>query len=390
MKIFITIIIISGILIQSCDFKSNELNCFSSSSDTLTIRTEKNKGRGPFISSYVPITFEDFSNESMKQFIVPSNLLEIKSLHLSTNYADNNPDYIDIISGLLDDKEIFIVDENNNNNFQDDSVRLFPRLKWDSHKGHIKCRYHRTLDNEVVEDSTWIQLRLDQNDVLWFGKKEHLTASLSIDNEQYILGATDLFRFDFKYSPRTWISVLSENGATKDTLFESDILKIGESLKIGQYYYRFENITNTGKYITLIKETDFNNTIGLQEGMIAPEFECVTVSSDTIKSSTLHDRLLIIANSCGCGGDIESIEAYYHILERYGDKIHIFRLDSEIDKSLEGYQIDMNNEFNKELYQKYRNEYCSRTCFVINKKNRIIDRFPSQDWKLFLPKLIDK
>lgn len=389
MKIFIKIIIIICILIQGCKFKPNVVNRFTSSSDTLIIRTEKHKDRGPFASSYVRIEFEYLSNDSMNKFIVPPDLLEIKSLHLSTNYAEDNPDYIDIISGILNDKNIFIVDENNNNNFMDDSIRQFPKIKWDSPEGLIKCKYYRTNGHELVEDSTWIQLRLDQNDVLLMGKKEHLTANLSIDNKEYILAATDLFIFDFTYSPSTWISILSENGITKDTLLERDILKIDESLKIGKYSYRFENISSNGEYLTLIKDNDFSNTVGIQVGMIAPEFECVTVSGDTIESSTLHDRILIISNSCGCGGDIESTQAYYQILEQYGDNIHILRLDSNIDKSLDGFHIDMEDEFNKELYKKYRNEYCSRTCFVINKENRIIDRFPSQDWTLYLPKLID-
>lgn len=389
MKIFIKIIIIICILIQGCKFKPNVVNRFSSSSDTLIIRTEKHKDRGPFVSSHVPIEFEFFSNDSMNKFIVPPDLLETKSLHLSTNYSEDNPDYIDIISGILNDRNIFIVDENNNNNFLDDSIRQFPKLKWDSPEGLIKCKYNRTKGHELVEDSTWIQLRLDQNDVLWLGKKEHLTANLSIDNEEYILAATDLFIFDFTYSPGTWISILSENGVTKDTLLERDILKIGESLIIGKYSYYFENISSNGEYLTLIKEKDFSNSVGIQVGMIAPEFECVTVSGDTIESSTLHDRILIIANSCGCGGNIESTQAYYQILEQYGDNIHILRLDSNIDKSLDGFHIDMEDEFNKELYKKYRNEYCSRTCFVINKENRIIDRFPSQDWTLYLPKLIN-
>ncbi len=389
MKIFIKTIIIICILIQGCEFKAIELNRFSSSTDTLTIRTEKQKDRGPFVSSHIPIVFEDIPKELMNEFIVPADVFELKSLHLSPDYAEENPDYVDIISGILDNREIFIVDENNNNNFQDDSVRQIPKLKWDSPEGLVKCKYHRTNGQELVEDSTWIQLRVDQ-DVLLFGRKEHLTANLSIDNEQYVLGIIDLFTSDFTYSPSTWISVLSENSITKDTLLERDILTIGEFLKIGLQYYRFENITKNGEHLTLIKEKDFHNKIGIQGGMIAPEFECITVSGDTLKSFTLHDRILVVANSCGCGGDIESTEAYYQILNEYGDKIHVLHLDSKIDKSLAGYHIDMEEEFNKDFYLRYRNNYCSRTCYVIDENNRIMDRFPVIDWEQYLPKLIDK
>jgi hypothetical protein len=387
MKRFIHTLIIICLHIQGCDFKTKQLNHFSSSADTLIIKTETQKDRGPFVSSHVPISFDIIPTDSIEKYIVPAGFILLKSLHLPTDYTKENPDYVDIITGLFDNKEVFIVDENNNNSFQDDSVRQFLKLKWDSPEGLIKCMFQRIEGQNSVEDSTWIQLRLDQNDVLWLGRKEHLTASISIDDKQYLLGAIDLFIFDFTYSPSTWISVLSENGIPKDTLLERDILTIGEYLKIGQYHYRFDNITSSGEYLTLVKEKDFHNKVGIQIGMIAPEFECVTVSGDTINSSTLHDKLLVVANSCGCGGDIESTEAYYQILEEYGDKMHVLRLDSKIDRSLKGFHIDMQDGFNKDLYQKYRNEYCSRTCFIIDKENRIIDRFPSQDWKIYLPNL---
>jgi hypothetical protein len=120
----------------------------------------------------------------------------------------------------------------------------------------------------------------------------------------------------------------------------------------------------------------------------APEFICKTVAGDTVRSSTLHDRIMVIANSCGCGGIILSTEAYYDMKREYANSIHILRLDSKIEKGVEGLQIDMEEKFNSGIYDKYRRSYCSRTCYVIDKNNRIIDRFPSSDWKLNLPKHI--
>jgi hypothetical protein len=381
-----TIIIL--ILFQGCGYEKDEFNSFSLTTDTLIIRTEKHKDRGPFVSSHVAIQFETMPEESKKDFILPDDIFELKSVHLPTDYKNDDPDHIDIISGIQESVEVFIVDENNNNNFQDDSIRHIPELKWHSSEGLIKCKYLISNGEEIVEDSTWIQLRLDKN-VLRFGRKEHLAGKFSIENENYTVRIIDLFTFDFTYSPSTWISLQSENNTIKDTLLERDILSVGEYLKLGQHYFRFEEITNNGEFITLIKEKDFQSRIGNQVGMIAPEFDCISVSGDTISSSSLNDKVMIIANSCGCGGDIESTEAYFNILKSYGNKIYALRLDSKIDKSLEGFHIDMDHEFNKDLYQKYRNEYCSRTCYVIGRNNRIIDRFPIQDWDRYLPKLLD-
>ena len=355
--------IITLILFQGCGYEKNEFNSFSLTTDTLIIRTEKHKDRGPFVSSHVAIQFEAMPEESKKNFILPDDIFELKSVHLPTDYEKEDPDHIDIISGIQENVEVFIVDENNNNNFQDDSIRHIPKLKWHSSEGLIKCKYLISNGEEIVEDSTWIQLRLDKN-VLRFGRKEHLAGKFSIENENYTVRIIDLFTFDFTYSPSTWISLQSENNTIKDTLLERDILSVGEYLKLGQHYFRFEEITNNGEFITLIKEKDFQSRIGNQVGMIAPEFDCISVSGDTICSSSLNDKVMIIANSCGCGGDIESSEAYFNILKSYGDKIYALRLDSKIDKSLEGFHIDMDHEFNKDLYQKYRNEYCSRTCYL--------------------------
>ena len=122
--------------------------------------------------------------------------------------------------------------------------------------------------------------------------------------------------------------------------------------------------------------------------MIAPEFICKTVAGDTVSSSALHDRIMVIANSCECGGDRLSTEAYYDMRKEYTNNIHILRLDSKIDKGSEGLQIDMDEEFNRDIYNKYRNAYCSRMCYVIDKNNRIIDKFPVSKWISDLPKHI--
>jgi len=73
----------------------------------------------------------------------------------------------------------------------------------------------------------------------------------------------------------------------------------------------------------------------------------------------------------------------------YDKNIHILRLDSKIENGSDGLQIDMEEKFNEEIYNKYRNEYCSRMCYVIGKNNRIIDKFPTKDWRSNLPKHIN-
>ncbi len=106
MKFFLQTLIIVSIFTQGCEVKKNGINHFSSLADTLIIRTEKQKDRGPFLSSHVPINFEAMTQETMKDFIFPSGISQIKAIHLYADYADEEPNYVDIISGILNDEEI--------------------------------------------------------------------------------------------------------------------------------------------------------------------------------------------------------------------------------------------------------------------------------------------
>jgi len=387
MKILFKILLLTAILNQGCANDKQVTNQFSSSSDTLIIRTEKQKGGGLFSLGVTPSDFKDTIDEFSNSVVIPKQISNIKRMELSTDFRAEKAHYVDIMNGRIGEKEIFIVDENNNKDFTDDSVRIYKPIKWRSTDDLIKCKYFISNGKEIVEDSSWIRIGILYND-LWYGRSEHLIANFTINKEKFKVGIIDVRAGCFIYGEFPEIALLSNNSKTKDTLFQKDILKIGEFLDFNGNYYRFENISNNGEYITLTKEKDFDKEIGTQVGMIAPEFTCKTVAGDTVRSSALHDRIMVIANSCGCGGDQLSTQAYYDMRQEYANNIHVLRLDSKIDNGLEGFQIDMEQEFNRDIYNKYRNAYCSRMCYVIGKNNRIIDKFPVSNWKSDLPKHI--
>jgi hypothetical protein len=386
MKPILKTLLILSLLNPGCTNKPLP-NHFLSSSDTLLIRTEKQEGDGLFTLGAVRMDFKDTTKEFANSVIFPKQITNIKRIQLSTDFWAKEPHQVDIMYGKIAEKEIFIVDENNNQNFTDDSVRIFKPVKWRTTDGLIKCKYLISNGQRIAEDSTWIRIGI-LHDNFYCGRSEHLVADFTIDNKGFKVGIIDYRAGCFIYGFYPEIAILSQNSEKKDTLYEKDILKRGEFLNLNGNYYRFENITNNGEFITLIKEKNFDKVVGVQVGMIAPEFICKTVAGDTLRSSALHERIIIIANTCGCGGDEETTQAYYDIKKEYGDNIHIFRLDSKIEKSVEGLQIDVAEKFNRDIYDKYRAEYCSRICYVIDKNNRIIDRFPSEDWKSNLPELM--
>ena len=373
------------IVISSCSYHKGRSNQFESTRDTLIIECKKQKGDGLFDLGVGPSDFTDTTAEFDHTVIYPEQLADVKRDQMAIDLRTENPDYIDLITGKLGKLKVFVVDENNNQNFRDDSIRILKPMDWNNDNDLIKCKFFRSIDQVPTLDSSWIRIGELNND-LWYGKCEHLIAEFNIGNNSFKVGAIDSRTGWFEYKESAEIALIKENEIEKDTILERDLLKIGEFLNLNGTYYRFVSINENGDYLTLIKEQNFSKEIGTQVGMIAPDFKCRTVSGDTIRSSDLNDKILLIANSCGCGGDEKSTRAFYDMRNLYAGKIVIIRLDSEIGKESGGMQIDVDDTFNKDIYQKYRNMYCSRTCYVIDKSNRIIDKFPIAEWMSNLAK----
>jgi len=378
------------IILQGCGNHKNGINRFSPSNDTLVIRTQKQLGDGLFGNGVAPIHFKDTNDTFPYAIVYPKHLPISKRFQIWTEIKADNSNFVDGIAGIKDGVKIFVLDENNNRDLTDDSIRNFEEIKWKTNSGLIKCSYMISNGKQMVKDSSWVRIGNSMNG-LSYGRSEHLKANFSIGKESYQISANDFWSAaSFAYSTTTEIALTGEGHVLKDSLPEKDKLKVGEYLKLGTQYYRFDNISNNGEYITLIKENHFKSKIGAQVGMLAPAFKAITVDGDTIDSKKLHDKPIIIANSCGCGNDTISTEAYYAIKKMYGNKAYVLRLDSKIRNNPEGMQIDMEEAFNKDIYDKYRGTYCSRICYVINKNSRMIDKFTITDWKSALPALLSK
>lgn len=389
MKLFSTITLLI-ILLQGCENHNHfeEVNQFSSSNDTIVIRTKKIKGSGLFTFHAGFINFEDTFQLFQYPVIYPTDVLDIKGVKMIADFKSNGLDYIDVISGLKENKKVFIVDQNNNQNFTDDSIRFFQEMEWHSSLNSIKCDYNISNGHKIFSDSSWVKLGT-QNGNIFYGRDEHLTADFRIDNNQYKIGIVDdMLSMAFTYGADPKIAILAENLNRKDSLILQDYIKSGEYLNLNENHYLFSSITNDGKNITLVKEANFSDKVGTQIGMIAPEFVCLSTEGDTIISFNLQNKPIIVANSCGCGGDTLSTEAFFNIENTFGDKLYALRLDSEIKSGLDGWNIETKEVYNKDIYNKYRQAYCSRTAYVIGIDKRIHDKFYITDWESFLPKHI--
>ena len=409
--------------VSSCSKPAEDIPRFSSIQDTLLIATKLHKGAGKFERVFSPLRFTEISELSYP-LKLPENLINIKHTSkvvdheanwykrhrhdeglelpsfiieaISNNTLDTaqlpteEQNLINVITGLRDSVQVFIVDENNNQDLTDDSVRLITPMHWQSNDKLIKSVFHRYDGEKIVKDSSWLKVgTLSSKTRLFLGVAEYVTADFYLDEQFYQLGTAD-FQTSYTYWDPTFI-LLNEDSVGKDSVNIRDTLYPNEFVRLNNKYYRIHKVSKYGDYITLIKQQNFSTQIGTQVGIKAPDFTAISTTGDTIISTDMNDKPILIANSCGCGGDIRSLEAYDEMNEQYGNRAYMINIDTGkrgLDGE-EGIYIDMEDENNIDLINHYRREYCSRVCYVIDVNYTVIDKFFITDWKDILPKILD-
>lgn len=264
-------------------------------------------------------------------------------------------------------------------------------MDWHTTSDLIKCKYNIFDGDKMSVDSTWINIGTlpYRNNDLFLYVSHHLVSTFSIDDQKFQIGVHDgQNKFCFQHP---LVAIISENGLRKDSLPKTDLLKEGEYLKLGDRYYRFEDVSNGGKFITLIKEDDVSNKTGTQVGFKALDFKCVSMTGDSIELRDFNNEYLLITNVTSCYSKPSSYIHYKDLTDEYKDRIDFLCLDKSpiiLNNNIKGLNLNgifINVNENKEL-EKYRLDFCSRTCFLINPEGQIIDKFEIRDWKNALEK----
>jgi len=406
---------------SDCSQPADKIPKFSSNQDTLLIATKLHKGAGKFERIFAPLRFNEFSDlaypiklpdhltnikhafkiidydaywylkhKDEENLTLPPFILEaILNKELDTTLLPTvDENQIDIISGMCDSVQVFVLDENNNQDLTDDSIRIIQPINWNSNENLIKISIDIYNGKKIVKDSTWVKVGSSLSKTfLLLGVAEYVTADFYLDDRFYQLGTAD-FQSSFSYLEPRFI-LLQEDSLVIDSIYLKDNLYPDEFVRLNNNYYRIHQVSKYGEYITLIKEQDFSAQTGTQIGIKAPEFMAISTAGDTIISSNMHDKPMLIANSCECGGDKKSLTAYYEIEKHYGSLAHIIHIDSGMPELNHdnGIHIEMEDAPNKNLYNQFRKAYCSRICYVIDKNNTVIDKFYIADWKDVLPKI---
>ncbi len=391
------------IVLSSCAEKKPTANAFNSSEDTLILETTKFKGEGLFNTGAGSLSLKDTTEwkELLSWFdfgfIYPNDLEDQKigftsimffplkyysqsnfdTIQINTSIEENT---IGIVSGVISGNEIFILDENNNKDFRDDSIRTFKEWIWRSDDNLIKCNYVVKKKDKTVRDSGWVKFGIWDERILK-STSQHLEANFTIDNNLYTLGVVDDNSSSFCYYSPVF-ALLGENQVRRDTLLDRDILELGEYVKLGDSFYKINKFYSGSGHIRLIRENDFEKKIGVQVGSIAPSFEFISNSGDTINSSVYKGKDYLIANVSGCSP--RSYDVFKDICSSVDNALKVIGVDSGIKDGLEGLLIDVENNYNSDFYEYFRNAYSSYDCYLVGDDGRIKDRFRIFDWESYL------
>ena len=282
------------------------------------------------------------------------------------------------VKGYRNGNEVYIIDQNHNQDLSDDPIRHFLPLDWRGIDPLIGCRYDVELEDERISKTGWINLGLQNGDLLSFSS-QHMVAEFSILGKLFKIGVKDNNSTSFCYLKPS-MALLAEDGIQKDTIMKREFIERKEFIFLGDQAYRFDTFYNGCGTIVLVKEKNYPEQIGIQMGLLAPDFVITTLPEKEIRKSDLADKPTMIVNLTGCNGP-GTFKQYDDFYERWSDDYHIIALEPRINKDLPGILVDTENPKNRNFYKKYRDAYSSYDCFQIGTDGRINDVFNILHWE---------
>lgn len=390
---------------------------FSITQDTLILQTEKRPGYGLFLGGFGQLFLDTLAADDALLDLIPADitdpqigeeLVDIKVWHYQ-KLVNDQPEYlseflekwypekidtanlpsvddnrVQVVVGKRKGAQVYIVDQNNNQDFRDDPVHPLKKINWKAKGDPIPVQYRIYNGKALVRDSSWIYIGTFRDDRPWVSAAQHLRATFSVDDQTFtvqVYNGPPSVRWCFE-DPQ--ISITSQNGVQKDSLTFSDKFKLGEYLKFGQRYYQFADISNDGRSITLIGDQDIKDNFGTQAGLIAPDFQAVTSEGESVELRDYRGRYLLLANTDRCQA---GTKYFQELSERYHSKMAILGIEYSADDlqyKIEQYKLQgtfIVSKENPSILEFYRDFHCSTVCFLIDPGGRIIDRFKIDDWE---------
>ncbi len=379
---------------------------FSSTQDTLVLSSTKVRGNGLFMIGAGRFPFRDTTDEVIQEWLdypiqYPDGVDSLKvgfslitfnpfrylgeAVDTFSGYNKDKSNTIVAMSGKLAGEEIYIFDQNHNQDLRDDSIRTLNELQWKPSENIIRCEYTVEKNGEEQIDSSWFHIGKLRG-TPWSYTSQHALSTLFIDDYEYQIGVVDANSSSFDFF-RPQIAILTDGEVDRDTLLLRDYISKDEYLKLGAFYYKFEDFYNGDGTIVLVRDPDFDQKVGVQIDALAPDFEFVSLGLDTFSKGDFDKDFLLIANFSGCTR--RSYDVFEGLVAADIDNLSIVGLESGLSVDLGGITLDVEDPFNEDIYKKYRNWYSSYDSYLIDKEGRIVDKFSIFDWEDHLKDYID-
>lgn len=395
------------LLLTSCQYEEIvPPGHFSSTQDTLVLSSTKVRGNGIFMIGAGSFSFRDTTDEVIQEWLdypiqYPDGVDSLKvgfslitfspfryrgeAVDTFSGYNKDKSNTIVAMSGKLAGEEIYVFDQNNNQDLRDDSIRTLNELQWKPTENIIHCEYIVEKDGEERIDTSWFHIGKLRG-TPWSYTSQHMVSNLVIDDYEYQIGVVDANSSSFDFS-RPQIAILAEGEMERDTLLLRDYISKDEYLKLGEFYYKFEDFYNGDGTIVLVRDPDFDKKVGVQIDALAPDFEFVSLGLDTFSNNDFDKDFLLICNFSGYTR--RSYDVFENLVAADINNLSIVGLESGLNVDLGGVTLDVEDPFNEDMYKKYRNWYSSYDSYLIDKEGRIVDKFSIFDWEDHLKDFID-
>ncbi len=381
---------------------------FDSSEDTLIISTQTMKGQYPGFRYGAGSIFWEVDVDSLVPFKYPEG---ISHMRVSTTHTDIKPFIKEsIITGMMDTAEIrrfnmdtsiiepfdwvshsiiimqgrikedtvLIVDSNQDQDLSNDPIYPFTTKDWFGTSTLYPCSYTVREGEQFIRDTSWLNIGVSfGKDLLHVSQYER--AVFHLDDIQYevvIHAENNHFTYE---KPELVLTAIGDSTVT-DTVSKNDIVKLTEFILLGDNYYRFTHISNTGKKITLVKDNSYKNYVGTQVGMIAPDFQVITVGGEILDKD--NHQPTILANVTACTRD--TYAQFREMAATLHGRMRVIPIESGVRENLPENTVNVEDSFNQDFSRIYRDAYSSTECLLISNEGRILNKFYIQDWKKYI------
>ncbi|MFZ1289764.1 MAG: TlpA disulfide reductase family protein [Melioribacteraceae bacterium] len=316
--------------------------------DTIKITTTREKGFGPFnqdMTSMYPIDINDTLNLKYEKINgIPQNLKNLMFTTETTDYFQdfyqmyysnklNKDDFdeyktrmywdptskeytkeivklrIGIVAGYDSLNNLVLkVDKNNNYDLSDENFFTLPKILlgqnyWGRYNDELpfEVEYEYYDGKKINKAKTWFfidysidyyqknQNVMNQID-LNYAFPQYNKGEFTIDGKKYFV-ATKSDRP--LYRPEYYLKLWTDENESKISGFDNGIKKNG-FVKVGDFYYRLDNISLDGTNVTLIKDNSVLERGGSAVGQKAINFKAKTINGKEIELEKLKEKVVLL------------------------------------------------------------------------------------------------